>query len=52
LKVVGEAWDVGFTHDGEPADGFRDYRIERLPVFSSEDPTNHRRRPSPFRCAT
>ena len=37
LKVVAEAWGVGFTLDGEPADGFRTYGIEHLPVLGSEE---------------
>ena len=37
LRVVGEAWGVGFTLDGEPADGFRFYAIEHLPVLSTEE---------------
>ena len=37
LRVVAEAWGVGFTLDGEPADGFRFYGIEHLPVLSTEE---------------
>ena len=37
LKAVGVAWGVGFTPDGEPADGFRRYRTEEVPVFGPEE---------------
>ena len=33
LKAVGAAWGVGFTPDGEPADGFRRYGAEEVPVL-------------------
>ena len=28
---------LGFTRDGEPADGFRSYGVDCLPVLSSEE---------------
>ena len=34
---MGAAWGVGFTLDGEPADGFRRYDIEQLPVLGPEE---------------
>ena len=37
LKAVGAAWGVGFTPDGEPADGFRRYGIEVVPVLGPEE---------------
>jgi hypothetical protein len=37
LKAVGAAWGVGFNPDGEPADGFRRYRIEEVPVLGPEE---------------
>ena len=37
LRAVGAAWGVGFTPDGEPADGFRRYAIEEVPVFGPEE---------------
>ena len=37
LKAVGVAWGVGFTTDGEPADGFRRYRTEEVPVLGPEE---------------
>jgi hypothetical protein len=37
IEGGGEAWGVGFTIDGEPADGFHFYSIDRLPVLSSEE---------------
>ena len=37
LKAVGAAWGVGFTPDGEPADGFRRYAIEEVPVLGPEE---------------
>ena len=37
LKAVGAAWGVGFTPDGEPADGFRRYGAEQVPVLGPEE---------------
>ena len=37
LKAVGAAWGVGFTPDGEAADGFRRYAIEEVPVLGPEE---------------
>ena len=37
LKAVGTAWGVGFTLDGEPADGFRRYAIAEVPVLGPEE---------------
>ena len=37
LKAVGAAWGVGFTLDGEPADGFRRYGIGQVPVLGPEE---------------
>ena len=37
LKAVGAAWGVGFTLDGEPANGFRRYDIAQLPVLGPEE---------------
>ena len=37
LKAVGEAWGVGFTPDGEPADGFHRYAIEEVPVLGPDE---------------
>ena len=37
LKAVGAAWGVGFTLDGEPADGFLRYDIAQLPVLGPEE---------------
>ena len=37
LKVVGEAWGVGFTPDGEPANGFLRYVAEEVPVLGPEE---------------
>ena len=38
LKVVGEAWGVGFTPDGEPANGFLRYVAEEVPVLGRRSP--------------
>ena len=37
LKAVGAAWGVGFTLDGEPADGFRRYAIAEVPVLGPDE---------------
>ena len=37
LKAVGAAWGVGFTLDGEPANGFLRYDIAQLPVLGPEE---------------
>jgi hypothetical protein len=37
LRLVAEAWGVGFTLDGEPADRFLSYGVDYLPVLSSEE---------------
>ena len=37
LRLVAEAWGIGFTLDGEPADGFLTYGVDYLPVLSSEE---------------
>ena len=37
LKAVGAAWGVGFTLDGEPANGFRRYDIAQVPVLGPEE---------------
>ena len=37
LKAVGTAWGVGFTLDGEPADGFRRYALAEVPVLRPEE---------------
>jgi hypothetical protein len=37
LRLVAEAWGVGFNLDGEPVDGFLSYGVEPLPVLSSEE---------------
>ena len=34
---MGAAWGVGFTPDGEPADGFRRYGAEEVPVLGPEE---------------
>lgn len=37
LKAVGEAWGVGFTLDGEPADGYQSYLIGKVPLLGPEE---------------
>jgi hypothetical protein len=43
LKAVGAAWGVGFTPDGEPADGFRRYGAEEVQVLGPEESAKLRR---------
>ena len=37
LKAVGTAWGVEFTPDGDPADRFRRYGVEDVPVLGPEE---------------
>ena len=37
LSLIAEEWGIGFTLDGEPADGFRAYWVDRPAVLTSEE---------------